>query len=185
MEIRFRKAEIKDLDRIEEMYRKVVQGMQGKGIDQWDETYPNREVLKEDIRKKELYIGRIGDDICSAFVFNQEVDEQYRNGAWNYPKAQFYTFHRFCVNPKLQNLGIGKKTLLHIEKLVIGMGAETIRMDTFSGNPYALGLYQKMGYKITGEAHWRKGKFYLLEKKLKMCRTLTSSTFLLEYKFIR
>lgn len=166
MQITFQKAEITDLDEIEVLYRNVVQKMQENGIDQWDETYPDCEVLRADIEKRELYIGKNKSMICSAFVLNQEVDVQYRNGAWNYPSADFYTFHRFCVNPIYQRQGIGRETIAYIEKLVRERNAETIRMDTFSGNPYALALYQNLGYQITGEVHWRKGKFYLLEKRI-------------------
>ena len=40
-----RKAEISDLGNIMLMYKSCVAGMIANGIDQWDETYPNTEVI--------------------------------------------------------------------------------------------------------------------------------------------
>ena len=33
-------------------------------------------------------------------------------------------------------------------------------------NPFATKMYEKIGYEKTGSAEWRKGLFYLYEKKL-------------------
>jgi ribosomal protein S18 acetylase RimI-like enzyme len=46
------------------------------------------------------------------------------------------------------------------------MGIDTIRLDVFTLNPYALKMYEKSGYIKVGFAHWRKGEFYLMEKKV-------------------
>ncbi len=45
-------------------------------------------------------------------------------------------------------------------------GIESVRLDAFSLNPYALRMYEGLGYKKVGEANWRKGLFYLFEKNL-------------------
>lgn len=44
---------------------------------------------------------------------------------------------------------------------------ESIRLDVFTQNPFALRLYEKTGYRKTGTADWRKGKFILMEKVLR------------------
>jgi ribosomal protein S18 acetylase RimI-like enzyme len=45
-------------------------------------------------------------------------------------------------------------------------GIEAVRLDAFSQNPAALRLYEKRGYEKVGEVTFRKGRFYLFEKKL-------------------
>jgi len=70
------------------------------------------------------------------------------------------------VNPKYQNKGIAKATLLHIEKELKKQNVEAIRLDVFSQNLFAISLYLNNGYKKVGNVYWRKGEFYLLEKKL-------------------
>lgn len=40
------------------------------------------------------------------------------------------------------------------------------RLDAFTENPFALKLYDNLGYSRVGYADWRKGRFYLMEKYL-------------------
>ena len=70
------------------------------------------------------------------------------------------------INCLLYTSGIGTRTVQHIEEQAKNMGAETIRLDAFTLNPHALNLYEKLGYREVGIANFRKGKFYLMEKKL-------------------
>lgn len=54
----------------------------------------------------------------------------------------------------------------YIEKEVSSMGFQAIRLDAFTENPFALKLYDNLGYSRVGYADWRKGRFYLMEKYL-------------------
>ena len=51
--------------------------------------------------------------------------------------------HRLCVSPEVQNRGIGKIVLNHIENQLQNIGFESVRLDVFSENPYAISLYKK------------------------------------------
>ena len=73
---------------------------------------------------------------------------------------------RFCVSPVFQNQGIGKTVLHHVEEQIKAMGYQSVRLDTFTENPFAQRLYLHNGYESRGYASWRKGKFDLMEKKL-------------------
>lgn len=57
-------------------------------------------------------------------------------------------------------------TLQLIEEYLRNKGIECVRLDAFSKNPSALRMYEKIGYRRSGEIYWRKGLFYLYEKKL-------------------
>lgn len=162
----FRLAENNDLDRVFNIYSKAIEEMDKHNINQWDELYPDKEILQEDIDNKELYIGEIEGEIACAYVLNSECDEEYEKGRWQYKYASFNIIHRLCVNPKFQNKGIAGKTINHIEDLLKDKDIESIRLDVYSLNPFALRLYEKAGYKKVGNAYWRKGEFYLMEKKI-------------------
>ena len=120
----------------------------------------------DDIEKKYLYVGLIDEKISVVYAINMEYDVQYKNGSWEYPDRDFRIIHRLCVNPLYQNQGIAKETLNYIESELKENGVESIRLDVFLENPYALSLYRKNGYKEVGMANWRKGHFYLMEKHL-------------------
>jgi len=164
--IEFNVAEEKNSQEIFSIFSATIEEMNKHNITQWDEVYPDKHTLQNDIRKKHLYIGKIDSEIVCVYVLNSDCDEQYINGNWKYPNVTYSVIHRMCVNPKFQNQGIGSLTLNHIEGRLKSEGVGTIRLDVFSLNPFALKMYYKQGYTKVGEANWRKGKFYLMEKKL-------------------
>lgn len=164
MELKYRIATLEDLDEVCTLVSHAIDIMIKQNIEQWDNLYPTREDFKEDIEKKQLYVGLVDQQIAVIYVLNQEYDDEYKNGDWKYKDKPFYIVHRLCVNPAFQNKGIAKKTLVHMEEQLREMGMDAIRLDVFSKNPYALKLYSHLGYSKVGYANWRKGKFYLMEK---------------------
>ncbi len=166
MELQFRLAKKEDLDGVMDVFSAAIAEMSRAGIEQWDSLYPDKNTLENDIEDNQLFIGMLEDSIVSAYVLNQEYDEQYANGAWKYPNSSFYVLHRLCVNPLFQNQRIGTLTLAHIENELGTKGVEAIRLDAYTLNPYAIKLYERFEYGIVGFAQWRKGEFYLMEKKL-------------------
>lgn len=161
-----RKAAIQDLDNVMKVFKDAIETMDGNGIDQWDNIYPSEDILKEDILRGEMFLEEIDGKIACVFVLNQECDEEYKNGNWKYRNGYFYVIHRLCVNPYFQNQGVGTKSMILIEEMLRKEHIDSIRLDAFSLNPFALKMYEKIGYKKVGKAHWRKGLFYLYEKKI-------------------
>ena len=162
----YSKADINDLEEIYSLYQNAIIAMEKDNIHQWDEIYPDKDILKEDITKNQMYIGKTDNKIAVCFVLSEECDEEYKNGCWKYTDSRFNVIHRLCVNPLFQNQGIAAKTLEYIENLSKSEGYDSIRLDCFTQNPYSRKLYDKAGYSITGYADWRKGRFELREKKL-------------------
>ncbi len=166
MKLEYVRAKIENLDSVRIMFQDAIHKMVESGIDQWDEIYPDRNILEEDILKEQLYIGIAQGNIVSAYVLNQEYDEQYANGNWEYPASTFGVIHRLCVSPFFQKKGIGTQMMQHIEWEAQKMGIDSIRLDAFTLNPYAVKMYEGLGYKIVGSVCWRKGEFYLMEKRI-------------------
>jgi ribosomal protein S18 acetylase RimI-like enzyme len=163
-EISIRLANIYDLENICMLFEKAIRSMNENKIPQWDELYPNQEIISEDIGNTQMYLGEIENQIVCAFVINQQYDEQYKDGDWKYQGSSFSVIHRLCVNPQFQRQGIGTKTMQIIEDMLKNSGIKAIKLDAFSQNPHALRMYEKLGYLKIGEANWRKGLFYLYEK---------------------
>ena len=51
-----RQAKISDIDNIMRMYKSCVNGMIEENIDQWNDTYPNKDIIIKDIVNKTYYI---------------------------------------------------------------------------------------------------------------------------------
>lgn len=166
MQIEFRRANPEDLDEVCSMVQAAVSHMIEQNIFQWDELYPVREDFAEDIERQQLTVGLAGGRIAVIYVLNQECDAEYADGDWKYRDEPFYVIHRLCVSPDFQRMGIAGSALSHIEETLKTMGIHEIRLDVFSGNPFAQRLYEGAGFFKTGEVHWRKGMFYLMEKHI-------------------
>ena len=162
----YSKANKNQIEEVYSVFSAAIENMEKQGIHQWDEIYPDKAILEEDIAKNQMYIGKIDNEIAVCFVLSEECDEEYKNGKWQYPDAKFNVIHRLCVNPKFQNKGIATQTMIYIEKTSKAQGYEVIRLDCFTKNPYSQKLYKKAGYSVVGYADWRKGRFELREKKL-------------------
>ncbi len=170
LRITYRLAEEGDLDEICALVQAAVAEMERRGIFQWDEIYPAREDFLNDIKSRSLFIGQTEFQstkrIAVIYVLNKECDEEYKTAAWTI-QGDWRVLHRICVHPDFQNQGIAKMTLAHIEQKARDLGAASIRLDVFSQNPFSQRLYERAGYRKTGEANWRKGLFYLMEKDLR------------------
>ena len=153
-----------DLPEICNMIAAARQLMSEQGIEQWDDRYPVFEDFEDDISKETLYVASKGKEIAAIYVISEECDEEYLKCDWENKRPCI--IHRFCVSPSLQNNGIGNAVLNHIETQLIEAGYDSVRLDVFTENPYALRLYEKNGYVKRGYADWRKGRFLLMEKRL-------------------
>ena len=161
-----REGTLNDLDAICILIKDAITEMEKHDIYQWDEVYPARTDFEEDIKNHNLYVAYEEDLLAAFYVISGECDEQYQNAAWKYDEDTAYILHRFCVAPQIQNQGIGKKVLQHIEMQIKEMGYHSVRLDTFTKNPFAQRLYRHNGYESRGYADWRKGRFDLMEKAL-------------------
>ncbi len=164
-EVCYRMALHADLASIFEMFRSATEGLRSQGLDQWDDIYPNEQILAGDVQKKQMHVGVVDGRVMLAFVLNSDCDEQYSNGIWA-QDASFRVIHRLCLDPAFQKRGIGKRTMLHIEDLCRAQSIHAIRLDSFEKNLQSTNLYRSLGYKDVGFANWRKGKFHLMEKIL-------------------
>ena len=163
--MKLRKAVPEDLPEVSLLIKSATQHMIENGIQQWNEFYPDQEILERDIENGSMYLYIRGNQIVSIFVVNQECDSEYANGNWRYPLATFAVVHRLCVNPAFQHQGIGAQTMLAAESIIKDMKFESVRLDAYSQNPIALKLYEKLGYTKVGTVTFYK-VCYLFEKLL-------------------
>ncbi len=166
LDLIFELGSIENSPEIVSVFEEAINHMIKAGIHQWDAIYPNKKDIENDLQKKEMYIGTINREIAVVFVLNQIHDKQYENATWSPHTERFMVLHRLCVHPTFQNMGIARKTMQYIENKLHSQGISAIRLDAFSLNPYALQLYTSLGFKTVGEAQFRKGTFFLMEKLL-------------------
>lgn len=161
-----KKAVIEDINIIMEIIKKAVIDMEVQEIFQWDDIYPNEEVINEDISEGNLYTYLEENIIKGFIVLNEFQDKEYETINWKYDTYKNLIIHRLCVNPKYKGRGIGTAFIKYAEQFGKDNKYEAIRLDCFVNNPNACSLYIKNGYEQRGVVCFRKGQFWCMEKKL-------------------
>ena len=153
-----------DADRVISLFVQAVAHMRANGIEQWDEMYPSAGKLRSDISSGDMYILEHGGEVLAAVVVDESCDPEYAQGDWQY--EGFAVVHRLCVLPKCQHQGVANEVMQRVEALAVGRGYHSLRLDAFTGNLYALRLYEGRGHRRVGDTIFRKGRFVFFEKRL-------------------
>ena len=151
------------------MYKSCVAGMIANGIDQWDLTYPNTDVIMEDLIAQTYFVALENKIIIGGINIDQNQDKTYLAINWEDTSDSFLVVHRLGVKEEFWNKKIGKDLMLFTEKLVIKRGLKSIRLDTYSGNPKAMEFYRRLGYRELGTINLKpnKNEYYCFEKIIK------------------
>lgn len=159
-----RKATKREVVRLMEIVRAASASMSAMGIDQWDDVYPNADVLKRDIAEGNLYVIEENRIVEGMVVLNEFQDKEYVDVCWKYTAGKQLVVHRLCVHPDFQGMGVAKRLMVFAEDHARKNGYASIRLDSFTQNPTSEGLYTKLGYRKAGNVTFRKGVFYCFEK---------------------
>ncbi|MDP4088644.1 MAG: GNAT family N-acetyltransferase [Bacillota bacterium] len=160
-----RKASQQEVSMIMELVKKAVADMISKGIEQWDDIYPNIEVISRDIAEGNLYVYHDG-VIKGIVVLNEYQDKEYEEVQWEKQCGKPMVIHRLCIAPQSQGSGIARAFIDFAEEYAKRNEYDSIRLDTFIHNLRACRLYEGKGYKKVGIVTFRKGEFYCYEKNI-------------------
>lgn len=157
------------LDYIMMMISTVIKQMESEGIFQWNMDYPGRELVQKDIANGTLWGLRSREQILGIVTLNEEQPMEYMDVPWRIQNGSILVIHRLAVHPDSQHQGIARKLLDHAEKYALEKEYCSIRLDAYSANPRALGLYERRGYLRVGEVRFpsRSHPFYCYEKLLR------------------
>ena len=149
------------------LIHKAVAVMLKNDIDQWDDSYPSREIFAADIAAKTLFKITSGKEIAGIIVLNENQAPEYSAITWQDNKGRPLVVHRLCLLPAFQGKGLARKLMRFAEEYALKNKFSSIRLDTYSKNFIALNLYDSLQYRRTGDVSFRAGKtFHCFEKLL-------------------
>ena len=142
---------ISEIDAILQLTKACSKHMRDNGIDQWDEDYPDREIILQDLRTKTLFAYREQNEVIGIVVINERQDEEYEEIQWSTCKNdKNLVVHRLAVHPDKQGKGIGRVLMDYAEKWAKINNYDAIRLDTYSQNRRNQRFYLNRGYKELG-----------------------------------
>lgn len=141
----FRQAARPDLDAILAIIRQAQEYFRSHGIDQWQNGYPDRADILRDIANGSSRIllaqGRPIATAAVSFGGEPTYDAVY-GGQW-LSNGAFAVVHRIAVEEKHKGAGAASFMLGKIERLCLGRGVPSIKVDTHEDNRPMQRLLQK------------------------------------------
>ena len=137
------------------------------GSNQWQDGYPNLEVVKSDLASGHGYVVMDGQTIAGycAILINDEPAYAELEGQW-LTNGDFLVFHRVAVAKAYLGQGIARLMLAFIDEFAKENKIFSVRADTNFDNAAMLALFEKTGYQYCGEVYFRGSARKAFEKVL-------------------
>lgn len=163
----FRKAQRNELPQIWDIMQHAIARRKDEGSDQWQDGYPNPEVLQNDIDKGAGFVLTEDDTVVGycAVMINDEPAYATIDGKW-LTNGDFVVFHRIAVAHTHTGKGLARKMMEHIAAFTASNNIRSIKADTNYDNPAMLRVFESMGYSYCGEVYLRGATRKAYEKVL-------------------
>lgn len=167
MSYQFRKATSHEIPQIWAILQQAINRRKEDGSNQWQDGYPNPEVLQKDIDKSAGFVLTEGDTIIGYTAVMIDDEPEYANiiGEW-LTNDSFIVFHRVAISENHLGKGLAKKLLEYIEAFAIENKIYSIKADTNFDNIAMLKIFEKQGYILCGEVYFRGSARKAFEKVL-------------------
>lgn len=169
----FREAKKEDIESILEVISHAKEYMKRNNSTQWNENYPSKETIINDIEKNIGYVLIVENLIRGYMVVEFSDDEIYKNikGKWK-TFGNYASIHRCAIHKELRGQGYGSELFKFAEKLALSKNIRSVRVDTAPENETMKHLFNKNGYEYCGTV-------FIDGEKIAYEKLLTSN---LEYK---
>lgn len=151
-----RKGAWTDIDNIIRLTKACAVDMISKNIFQWNEFYPSKEAFLKDVKRDELYILELENNIIGCVVISTLMDDEYLPISWLSQNDNNIYIHRLAIHPKHQKKGYAKKLMNYAEAYAKENNYVSVRLDTFSQNKRNQKFYESRGYKRLGDIFFPK-----------------------------
>jgi GNAT superfamily N-acetyltransferase len=167
MEFKFREATPSEIPQIWEILQQAILRRKADGSNQWQDGYPNPDVIKKDIEKAEGFVLTLGENIIgyTAAIINNEPAYSEIEGEW-LTTGDFVVVHRVAVSEKHLGKGLAKVILGFVEQFAINKNIYSVKADTNFDNPAMMKVFDKLGYVYCGEVYFRGSPRKAYEKVL-------------------
>ena len=152
--ILFRKANLNDINRIEEIYN-LIHDLEESGkveIGWIRNVYPIRQTAIDAINKDEMFIEEDDGIIVASAKINKEQVPEYKNANWQYDvlNEEVMVLHTLTVDPNFARKGYGREFVKFYEDYALNNNCHYLRIDTNEINTRARTMYEKLGYQEAG-----------------------------------
>ena len=161
-DLHIRSAVEQDLPQITELFDLSRKTMREQGIDQWQDGYPFRSDIEDDIAMNRAYVLYSDDALVGYFAYTTGKEDVYENiteGEFREEKQYRYSsVHRVAVTPERRGHGYGVRIFEYAVKLAHMDHALSLRCDTHEDNRPMRALLTKCGFQYCGVVYYLRGE---------------------------
>ena len=167
MSYNFRKANLSEITPIWAILQQAILRRKEEDSTQWQDGYPNPEVVQKDIEKGQGFVLVDGETIIgySAVLINDEPAYATIEGNW-LTNDDFVVMHRVAISENYLGKGMAKLMLKNIEDFALSNNIYSVKADTNFDNPAMMKIFETLGYIYCGEVFFRGSPRKAYEKVL-------------------
>jgi len=167
MNYSFRKATASEIPAIWEILQQAIARRKEDGSEQWQDGYPNPEVVQKDIERGAGFVLVDGETIMGycAVLINNEPEYTKIKGEW-LSNTDFVVFHRIAISEAHLGKRLAIEIMKHIEEFALSNNIYSVKADTNFDNNAMLKIFEKLGYSYCGKVYFRGGEREAFEKLL-------------------
>ena len=164
-----RTSELKDTQRVVEIYDMAKAGMKAMGIDQWQDGYPNAESFEADIAEGiSIVLENEGEVVgtAAAYIGHEHTYDEIFEGKWLTDNKIYGIIHRIAIDPTKRGAGLASSVMDYVYEMCKKEGITSMRCDTHKDNKIMQHTLEKNGYKYCGVIYLDNGDSRVAYEKL-------------------
>ena len=160
--IEIRKTPPEDLDLLVPIFDEARKTIAALGIDQWQNGYPNREVISADIKNGQSFCVLGDGEIIGTFAMIIDGEPTYDeifDGKWltGDGRGHYYAIHRVAISIKCRGKGISTAIISYCAEEAKKANKISLRIDTHRGNVVMRKMLEKHGFSHCGTIYLESG----------------------------
>lgn len=162
-----RKARFEELPLIWEILQDAIAQRKKDGSEQWQNGYPNEQVIHHDINSGYGYVLELAGTVYAYAAIIADVEPAYTaiDGRW-LTDGDYVVIHRVATANAVKGRGIATTLFSMIEDWCKSQGIYSIRVDTNFDNVPMLKMMDRLGYTYCGEVFFNGSPRKAFEKVL-------------------
>lgn len=162
-----RKADISEVPVIWSILQQAIAQRKQDGSKQWQDGYPNEQVVRNDLKNDYAYVLVDGASILAyaAIIFDKEPAYEDIIGKW-LTDGDYVVVHRVATAALAKGRGVATMLFEMIENLCLEQNVYSIKVDTNFDNKPMLRILDKLNYTYCGEVYFRDASRKAYEKVL-------------------
>lgn len=121
------------------------------GIDQWQDGYPDEDIIFDDILENRAYVGIVEGEIAAyaaLYKGNEATYNDIYDGKWLHNNYMYVTFHRIVISDDFAGHGF---TQTFLQGLIEMEKGPDFRCDTHEDNKAMQHILEKLGFTYCGK----------------------------------